>query len=185
VAAPVTLPRRTRVHGSVPARTTTAASRVATAAAVTGQRAHARPTVTLVQARPELRIVARRRRALGLAVAGFVLLFGLMLGATALQTRLAQNQLQLDRLERDLAAAKETYDVLRRQRAELRSPERLMIEAGALGMVRGETADFVSVPPDIAAQVAVSTSGLPEEGRGAPDPLDEFRDVKAVAGGAP
>ncbi len=114
------------------------------------------------------------------------MLFGLMLGATALQARLAQTQLELDSLDRDLADAKETYDLLRRQRAELLAPERLAAEAKALGMAPGENTEFVSVPPEIVAQVAVAASGVDAEiGIQSATPLEEFADVKAVAGGAP
>ena len=51
-----------------------------------------------------------------------------------LHTRLAERQLEIDRLERLVAAAQERFDVLRQQRAELRSPTRLAIEAARLGM---------------------------------------------------
>lgn len=202
MAAPASVPRRTRTHGDAVARRPRSmssprsaprsavpaaqrpAARSARAVAAAAPRAHGRPTQV---ARPRLEIVApRRRRALGLAVAGFTLLFSLMLGATALQARLAQNQLQLDALDRDLAAAKETYDVLRLARAELRSPDRLAVEAAAIGMSPGESTEFVSVPPEVIAQVAVAVSGVDAEiGGHSRTPLDEFAAVKAVAGGAP
>ncbi len=136
--------------------------------------------------RPRLEVVPPRRRALGIAVAACVVLFALLLGAVAFQTQLAQNQLALDKTERAVRDARERYDILRRQRAQLRSPNRLAVEAERLGMVPAETGELMTIDPGTVAAVQAAASGLPEnvfDDQGSS--LDQFGDVKAVTGGAP
>ena len=160
---------RSRVHGG---------SDVRTMVKVTAPVAHV--------ARPTLLVVPRRRRAARLIAAGFAVVFVLMLGAAAFQTQLARRQLTLDTLDRRISAAHEQYDVLRRERAELRSPGRLAEEAARLGMVPATQTQFVSLDPDVVA--TVQRSGAPSSGNAAPSVDDEFRayaTVKAKAGGAP
>ena len=54
---------------------------------------------------------------------------GVMMGAVFLHTRIAERQLEIDSLERSVRQAQEDFDVLRAQRAELRSLTRLSTEA--------------------------------------------------------
>jgi hypothetical protein len=136
--------------------------------------------------RPELVVVAPRGRTARLVVAGCVVVFGMMLGAAAFQTQLARKQLTIDGLDRRIRAAHDQYDVLRRERAELRSPGRLMAQAGALGMVPATQTQFVSLDPDVVATVQRSGGTLRQQGTTTPD--QEFQDyatVKAQAGSAP
>lgn len=135
--------------------------------------------------RPQLAVVPRRRRAVGIVVMSCVTLFTLCLGAVAFQTRLAQNQLTLDRTERDVVLAKERYDILRRQRAELRSPTRLSLEATRLGMTPAENGEFMVIPADVVAAVAASSSGLPNEVSTKESNFDQFGQVKEVTGDTP
>ena len=114
------------------------------------------------------------------------MVFGLMLGAAAFQTQLASRQLTMDTLDRDIRNAHETYDVLRRERAELRSPGRLSEEAIKLGMVPATQTEFVQLDADLVAVVQRSgadssadvDSSIDEE-------FERYADVKAEAGGAP
>ncbi|MCU1364780.1 MAG: hypothetical protein JWN39_419, partial [Ilumatobacteraceae bacterium] len=78
------------------------------------------------------------------------------------------------------------YDVLRRERAELRSPNRLAVEAKRLGMSPAQSGDFMTIDPSVVASVMASASGLPDS-VGAPgqSSLDQFGDVKAVTGDVP
>ena len=98
-------------------------------------------------------------------------------------TQLAERQLRIDRLDRAVAEQRELFDDLRYQRAELRSPVRLAEAAGALGMGRGDSSDFVRVTPEaVAVQLAAAgtvdaTSRIIVD----TDPLQQFRDVKAVS----
>jgi hypothetical protein len=139
-----------------------------------------------VAERPELVVVAPRSRAARFVVAGCVVVFGMMLGAAAFQTQLARKQLTIDGLDRRIRAAHDQYDVLRRERAELRSPGRLMAEAAALGMVPASQTQFVSLDPDVVA--TVQRSGGTVRGPSSATPDQEFQNyatVKAQAGSAP
>ena len=78
-----------------------------------------------------------RRRFAWFAVGLTVLVGGVLIGAVLLHTRLAERQLEIDALERAVRVEQEQFDVLRAQRAELRSPTRLAVAAGALGMRAG------------------------------------------------
>ena len=150
------------------------------------RRAVARPAQA---ARPRLRVVRRRRRwpALVVGTLATVLLAG-MLGAAVFHTQLAERQLRIDRLEQGVAAARDRFAELRNARAALRSPQRVASEAERLGMVRGDTATFVEIDPIALARqlaasgvIAVETDHLIEDD----DPLQQFRDVKAVSAGQP
>jgi hypothetical protein len=142
--------------------------------------------VAVATPRPALVVVPRRRRTARLIAAGCTVVFGLMLGAAAFQTQLARRQLSLDTLDRDIRAAHEQYDVLRRERAELRSPGRLATEAAKLGMVPATQTEFVVLDPDVVA--TVQRSGASGDGNGAAtidQEFEQYADVKAEAGGAP
>lgn len=139
---------------------------------------------------PRLSVVAPRRRrwpAAFVGVAIFVVIGG-MLGAAVFHTQLAQRQLEIDSLERSVDDASERFDELRRDRAVLRSPERVADEAVRLGMVRGTTSEFVLIDPaDLARQIAAGGAAASDTIRilADTDPLDQFRDVKAVSAGQP
>ena len=136
--------------------------------------------------KPDLRIVPKPRVAYNAAlVLGFVVVV-LMLGTVVLHTRLAERQGEIDRLEAAVTDARERFDVLRQQRAELRSPTRLAIEARDHGMVPTSRTEFLAVDPQTLAQVLASV-GMVDEITGtitAEDPLDQIRRVKAADGGA-
>lgn len=136
---------------------------------------------------PQLAVVPRRRRAAGFVVLLSFLIVGLMLGAAVLHTSLAERQLHIDRLDRAVVEAEDRFDVLRRQRAELRSPTRLAAEARALGMVPADVTEFLEVDGHtiamaIAATGQPTTDGVRIE---SPEPLDQFVLVKRVANEAP
>lgn len=165
---------RSRVHGGGAADARAMVKRTASVA-------HIAPRPTLVV------VVPRRRRAARLIAVGCTVVFGLMLGAAAFQTQLAGRQLTLDSLDRNIRGAHEQYDVLRRERAELRSPGRLAAEAINLGMVPASQTEFVSVDPDVVAVVqrAGGTGSGAGSGATADEEFEQYADVKAQAGGAP
>lgn len=136
---------------------------------------------------PQLAVVPRRRRAAGFAVTLSFLVAAVMLGSALLHTRLAERQLQIDRLERAVAQAQDEFDVLRRQRAELRSPTRLATEAGRLGMRTAVVSEFVEVDGATLARAIAATgrSRTTERIADQLDPLDQIRLVKAVTNEAP
>lgn len=135
--------------------------------------------------KPELRLVPKPRAAVNAAlVLGFVVVV-LMLGTVVLHTRLSERQVEIDRLEAAVTAERERFDVLRQQRAELRSPTRLAIEARDLGMRQAPRSEFLSVDPHTLAQM-LAAAGVVDELTGTispADPLAQIRRVKAVDGG--
>jgi len=136
--------------------------------------------------RVQLAVVPRKRRALPLVVVCGLLLFGMLIGTVAFQTQIARNQLALDKVEKDVAAARDRYDVLRQQRAELRSPDRLAVQARQLEMGPAGASEFMTITPDVVAAVAAAASGLPPDvGESAPSSLDQFGEVKSVTGDVP
>jgi len=135
-------------------------------------------------ARPALAVVPRRRRwpAVFAGLAWALVFLGL-LGAAVFHTQLAERQLRLDRLDREVAAERERFDELRYERAELRSPVRLAAAASELGMRRGRATTFVTVTPDAVARQLAAAGPIGDN----PvrivihtDPLDQFRAVKGV-----
>lgn len=140
---------------------------------------------------PDLQLVPGRSRVAWFMVVLTVLVGAVMIGAVLLHTRLAERQLHIDSLERSVHEEQEQFDVLRAQRAELRSPTRLATEAAALGMIPGSETEYISVDPMILAITIARTGDVPvgemtELGTNARmRPLDQFRLVKSVSQEAP
>ena len=139
--------------------------------------------------RPSLTVVPRRRRwpALVGALAWSLVFLGL-LGAAVFHTQLAERQLRLDRIDRQVSAERERFDELRYERAELRSPARLADAASALGMYRGEVSTFVAVTPEAVARQLAAAGAIGDNAVQIlihTDPLDQFRAVKSVTEGEP
>lgn len=134
-----------------------------------------------------LAIVPARRRAAGFLAVFFVVVALMLLGAAALHTQLAERQYELDRLERSIATAQDQFDDFRRQRAELRAPNRLGEEARRLGLEPAREAEFVAIDPWIVAQAIAATGRVPDtvDQRLTDLPLDQFRAVKSVSAERP
>ena len=119
------------------------------------------------------------------------MLVGIVLtGALLVHTRLAERQLEIDDLERAVRQEQQEFDVLRAQRAELRSPTRLAVAAGALGMSAGLESQFVSVDPMLLAVTIARTGEMPAAHSDLLSdarlrPLDQFRVVKSLRSEAP
>jgi cell division protein FtsL len=139
----------------------------------------------VIEQRPQFRVVPRRRLAANFAAISVVVIGVLMLAAVVLQTRLAERQLEIDRLERQVSAAHANFDVLRQQRADLRSPTRLAAEASGLGMFTAVETEFVAIDPLVVAQILAATGTIdPEDGTLIEtDPLDQVRRVRAAEAG--
>jgi hypothetical protein len=100
-----------------------------------------------VRARPELRVVPARARVgrVGTLLALFTV-FALV-SAVVFHVVLAQNQLQLDRLNVRIAQEQRLYEQRRLTTALLASPPRIIQEAEHLGLtVPAEPAQFLYVP---------------------------------------
>jgi hypothetical protein len=181
---------RTRVHGGGAARAVALRSIEERAQRVAVGRGGARPMVRStvgieVSLAPKLVVVPRRRRTARLIAVAFAMIFALMFVAAAFQTQLARRQLTLDKMDRSIRDANEQYTRLRQQRAELRAPERLSTEAAKLGMVAGHDTTFMQIAPDVVAIVQQSTGGVFDPNlQGSTGVLDQFMQVKAVAGGS-
>lgn len=138
-----------------------------------------------------LAVVPGRRRAARFAIALTVMLSGVMMGAVYLHTRIAERQLEIDQLERSLRQAQEDFDVLRAERADLRSLTSLSAEALGLGMVPAAESEFISVDPMLLAVTIARTGEIPVDDEivlgstARLEPLDQFRLVKAVSSEAP
>jgi cell division protein FtsL len=133
--------------------------------------------------RPDLRVVPRRRTAVGAAILLGGVVVALMLAAVVLHTRLTERQLEIDRLEQEVTEARERFDVLRSQRAELRAPARLAAESS--GMIVAPNTEFVTVDGRTLAEVIASAGTVDELANAVDhaDPLDQFRRVKAATEG--
>lgn len=139
--------------------------------------------------RPRLSVVPRRPRWPAVAGGGvLVAVMVAMLGAAVFHTQLAERQLRIDELEQQVQAERARFDELRRDRAVLRSPQRIADEANALGMVTGENSRFIQVDAmALARQLAAAGATEDDTNRVIVEtgPLDQFRDVKSVSVGQP
>ena len=169
------LATRSERASSVRARvsTTRPGARRGTAADARAMVKRTAPVAHLAQ--PKLVLVPRRKRTARMIAMASTVVFGLMLGAAAFQTQLARRQLEIDTLDRDIVAGRDRYEVLRRERAELRSPGRLSVEATVLGMEPASQTDFVQLGADDVATVQRSGAGAGGDG----EEIEEYADVKA------
>lgn len=137
-----------------------------------------------------LSVVAEGRRRWPAIIGGGLLVVALlaMLGAAVFHTQLAQRQLLVDQLEQEVNDERDRFDELRRDRAVLRSPERISAEATELGMVPADEVQFVEIDP-LALAMQLAAAGATDDSAGRviseTGPLDQFRDVKSVSEGQP
>jgi len=148
-----------------------------------------KPRQSEATSRASLAVVPRRRRwpAL-LAGLAWSLVFVGLLGAAVFHTQLAERQLRLDRLDRQVTVERERFDELRYERAELRSPVRLAADASELGMYRGRASTFVTITPEAVARQLAAAGPIGDSAVRIvihTDPLDQFRAVKSVTEGEP
>jgi hypothetical protein len=110
--------------------------------------------------------------------------FALLAAVVALRTHLAQQQIVLDSLNRDVAMARDHFDALRAERARLRSPEVLTDAARSIGMSMAPIGRrIISVPPEVAAEVAAGVGVVDGDVVEAEDSaLAEYGELKARIG---
>ena len=130
--------------------------------------------------RPSLRVVSRPRRRIRAVAVVFGMTFAVMLGVTALEIRLAQHQLEIDRIEQSVEVARDRFTDLRKANASLRSPERLLAEAKAMGMVTGRAKDFSTVSPETATMVVLAAGDMLGADEPPKDPFADHERVKRV-----
>lgn len=141
---------------------------------------------------PVARVVTRRdattgmRRVIFVASAVAIVAIAVMFLVVAFQTRIAETQMKIDKINAQIQAERDRYDALRLERSVLRDPARLVVEAAAMGMIPGTGTDFTVVDPASVAAVLVSTGGVdPVYLSDSEDPLDNYGAVKALIGGRP
>ena len=102
-----------------------------------------------------------------------------------LHNRLSERQLEIDRLQREAVSAHAVFDVLRQQRAELRSPTRLASESSRLGMHPAPASQYLAIDPYALARVLATMGTIdPHDGTlNEDDPLDQVRRVRAASDG--
>ena len=125
------------------ARRTPTKSRVARPATLRTPSSTRRPRLHVVDTATRGR--TRRVRLVAWLVGALVVVA--LLAAVAFHVQLAQGQLELDRLNRQTAAARAQYEQLRLEYAQQSSPAAIVFRATALGMVRaGDVPTYLVVP---------------------------------------
>lgn len=163
-----------------------APKKVQTKAAPKGAPSSSRSRSPIARAVDPQNATAAGRRLVTSALVVLVILVGIMMAVVVAQTRIAENQMQLDRIESRIESERDRYNQLRLERSLLREPARLVVEARALGMQPGVGVDFTTVDPMTVAAVLVATGGVdPELLTDGTDPLQEYGEFKAIVGGAP
>ncbi|MFM9083006.1 MAG: hypothetical protein ACKOQ7_03775 [Actinomycetota bacterium] len=135
--------------------------------------------------RPVLSVVQGRASAGWKLVASIIVASACLLGVVALQARMAQRQMQLDKINSDITRARQHFDTLRAQKAEMQSPTYLIARAHQIGLVPGVFQRVVEIPADIAAEVVATTGKIDDDVADTPESsLDKFGRLKpAVVGG--
>ena len=130
--------------------------------------------------RPQLRIVPPRQRAIRVGSVVFAALFLTLLCITIFQTQLAERQIGVERINREIEIARERFDTLRKENARLSSPDVITAEAEALGMSQGTPQKAVATDADAVAEATASLGawGATNNGVDANDPLAEHKRIK-------
>ena len=150
-------------------------------------RQRSKPTRSKLALAVSNRNLTRRSRRLVYVTSGVVILVvGIMMMIVIAQTRIAENQMQIDKIESQISAERDRYNTLRLERSSLREPARLVANARAIGMQPGVGTDFTSVDPYTVAAVLVSTGGVDAELLDATEnPFETYGEFKATVGGQP
>lgn len=136
--------------------------------------------------RTPLRLVEPVRRRSHGAMAAAALVIGCMFAVAVLQSDMAEQQVRIDRLSRDIIRARNNFDRLRAERARYQSPEYLSGRARELGLVPGLQTAMVAIPTDIAVEVASGIGKVDSDVVAAnQSPLDQFGRMKRTVQGAP
>ena len=136
--------------------------------------------------RPRFELVRKADRRLVWIVTGSIVLVAALFGVVGLRAHMADTQMRIDSMNRDIARAREHFDSLRAERARLQSPEFLIPEARRIGLVPGAGATIVGIPASIAADVAANVGSIDADVVAPVEaPLDAFGRLKVAVVGAP
>lgn len=185
-----TAPRRTTTRPATPRRVTTrgAEQRQSTRLRPVPKKVSTKkyPTSKIAKAVAEKSASRGSRRLILVVLTVVIGLVLVMLAVVSFQTRIAERQMRIDRIESQIRAERDRYNALRVERSRLREPGRLEANAMSLGMEPGKGADFTSVDPITVAQVLVSTGGLdPDLLETSVDPFAAYGEFKSIVGGKP
>jgi hypothetical protein len=104
----------------------------------------------------------------------------------ALRAHMANQQMKIDSLNYDISRARLHFDTLRAERAALQSPEKLIANARAMGMVPSVSTRIIDIPAAVAAEVAATVGKVDSDVASAQESqLDEFGRLKVAVVGAP
>jgi hypothetical protein len=119
--------------------------------------------------KPKLRVVptlrTKRRRASALGLVGCTLAFGFLIGLTAFQAQLAQNQIMVDQVARDLRSEQLKFDHSRLQVAQLQAPDVILAKARKLNLHPAAATNplsYIPSSPEIVTEVLIAASGGPD-----------------------
>jgi hypothetical protein len=116
-------------------------------------------------------------------VALIVVAMGLVV---ALRAHMANQQMKIDSLNYDISRARLHFDTLRAERAALQSPEKLIANARAMGMVPSVSTRIIDIPAAVAAEVAATVGKVDSDVASAQESqLDEFGRLKVAVVGVP
>lgn len=144
------------------------------------------PNVLPAGQRAPLRLVERQRSRGFKVVAVSTFVLGCMFSVAVLQSNMAQQQIRIDRLSRDIVRARNNFDKLRAERARYQSPEYLTERARAMGLMPSVETAMVAIPTDIAVEVASGIGKVDSDVVASrQSPLDQFGRMKRTVQDAP
>jgi len=130
----------------------------------------------------------RRRRFGVIAVLGCASAFGVLLGLAGFQTKIASDQLRLDRMNRELRDAQVQYESVRGDVARLESPANIVAQATKQGMVTPTGVTYLTPSvEDVAAVEAATGDPTQDAPASAPDGprRNGWSTVKPLVGSGP
>ena len=137
--------------------------------------------------RPELRIVPRPRAAVNAALVLGAVVVVLMLGTVVLHTRLAERQVEIDRLEEAVTEPASASTCCASSGPSCARPPGWRSRARNSAWASPPQTEFLTVDPQTLAEV-IAAAGIVDEVTGevvTADPLDQIRRVKAATGQEP
>lgn len=144
------------------------------------------PNVLPERERTPLRLVEAPRARGYRAMAVAALVIGCMFAVAVLQSNMAEQQMKIDKLSRDIVRARNNFDKLRAERARYQSPEYLTERAKAMGLVPSTETKMLEIPVDIAVEVASGIGKVDSDVvESRQSPLDQFGRMKRTVGAAP
>ena len=139
-----------------------------------------------VVSRPRLSVVAQPERWYMRIMSIVASVVVLMFLVVSLRAHMAQQEMRLDKLNYDISRAREHFETLRAQRANMQSPELLIAQARTIGLVPSVGSRPIDVPAETAAEVAATVGKVDSDVIAHTEsPLDEFGRMKATTLGAP